>query len=180
MINRLICLIVILLTITSCSTNNEIIHNVQENNFDNTKVYFLDDNWEEYSIEYDKLNSDNIPQIISLIHFWHKLKPSQIELFFLYNLNFIDAPEIIISYGSINKNIHEIFTKLDITVFNWLIHVYKDCEKWIHIWKDISDIYFKSKINEFNIYTVCSNDVSIPVSCTFEGEEEHQGKVICG
>jgi hypothetical protein len=180
MFNRLIWLIIILLTITSCNTNPYKMDNIQDNNFNNSKIYFLDSKWEEYSIEYDKLNIDNIPKNISLIHFWHKLEPLQVESIFWYNLNFIENPEIVISYESINENIHKIFTNLDITIFNWLIHVYNNCEKWIEVWKDISDMYFKSNIDEFSIYTVCSSNVSIPVSCKFEWEEKNQGKVTCG
>lgn len=180
MFNKLIWLIVISLIITSCSIKGDANDNVQENSFNNSKVYFLNDKWEEYSIAYDILNSNNIPKNISLIHFWHKLKPLEVESVFWYNLNFMESPEIVISYDSINENIHKIFTNLDITIFNWLIQVYNNCEKWIEVWKDISDIYFKSNIDEFSIYTVCASDLSIPVSCKFEWEEENQGKVTCG
>ncbi|MCP4523981.1 MAG: hypothetical protein GY828_07230, partial [Candidatus Gracilibacteria bacterium] len=50
----------------------------------------------------------------------------------------------------------------------------------IEVGKNISDIYFESSIDEFSIYAVCSSDLSIPVSCKFEGEEKNQGKVTCG
>ena len=175
MLNKLI-----LLTISSCSINKEVTNNQDENSYNNRNIYFIGDKWEKYSIEYDKLNINNIPEKISLIHFWHKLSSWEMEKIFTYNLNFIDSPEIIFSYDSINENIHKIFTELDIDIFNWVIFVYGDCRKWINIWKDISNMYFDSKINQFSIYTVCSKDISIHASCIFEWEEENQGKVICG
>ena len=177
---KIIFTIFILLIITSCNKSNEINNNIQENNFNNTKIYFLDDNSQEYSIEYSDINADNFSQEISLVHFWHKLQPSEVEWIFWLNLNFIDSPEIIISDRSMNDNIHKIFTQLDVINFNWLIHVYNDCDKWIKVWKNISDLYFSSQINNFNFYTVCSQDVFIPVSCMFEWEEENKDKVICG
>ena len=179
MMKKITLTIFILLTITSCNKSNEI-NNMQENNFNNTKIYFLDNKSKEYFIEYSEINADNIPQEISLVHFWHKLQPSEVEWIFWLNLNFIDSPEIIISDRSMNDNIHKIFTQLDVINFNWLIHVYNDCDKWIKVWKNISDLYFSSQINNFNFYTVCSQDVTIPVSCMFEWEEENKDKVICG
>lgn len=65
---KIILTIFILLTITSCNKSNEI-NNIQENNFNNTKIYFLDNKSKEYSIEYSEINADSIPEKISLIHF---------------------------------------------------------------------------------------------------------------
>lgn len=189
----IILLIFTIFLLSSCDMkkSNISVNEVENNNleewnyFNNRNIYFWDDEWNDYSITYDELNNSNIPQKISFMHIWHKLSSEEVKKIFSFNLNFIDSPDIIFANTQLSPDIHDIFTNLNIKKFKWLIQVYSSCREGIKANRTIYDKYINSKIEKFDIYTVCATDVSIPVWCYFEWDEfeeseELQNKFICG